>query len=84
MYSFIINLINALIRGLGAVLNLIFGLLPPSPFKLLDNTVIKEYLPSLNYFIPISEIISIGELWLVSISTYYIYQVVLRWIKAVE
>lgn len=84
MLEFIINLVNAGIRGLGAVLNFVFGLLPPSPFTVLDNSPIAEYLPSLNYFIPISQIIAICEVWIVSVGVYYIYQIVLRWLKAVD
>lgn len=84
MYAFFIGLINNLIAGLGAVLNAIFSLLPPSPFTALDNSPIASYLPTINYFVPVSQIITISEVWLTGISAYYIYQIVLRWLKAIR
>lgn len=84
MYAFIINTCNALIRGLGAVLSAIFSILPSSPFKILNNSAIASYLPTINYFIPVSDIISIFDAWILAVGGYYLYQIVLRWIKAVE
>lgn len=84
MGNFFIALINKLIGAIGAVINFIFSILPPSPFQFLDNSVIKDYLPTLNYFLPIGEVIVIGEAWLISIGVFYGYQIVLRWIKAIE
>lgn len=84
MINFIIISFNYIIKALGVVLFLIFGLLPPSPFKILNNSPIAEYLPTINYFIPVSEIIAIGQSWLLCIGVYYIYQIALRWIKAIQ
>lgn len=84
MGNFFIDLINYLIKGLGAVLSLIFSILPPSPFSIIDNTPIKEYLPYINYFVPVNEIIVIFQSWLLAVGAYYIYQIALRWIKAIE
>lgn len=82
--SIVINVINYIIKLLGGILTFVFGILPSSPFKLLDNTPIAEFLPTLNYFLPISEIILSAETWLTCIGVYYLYQIVLRWIKAIE
>lgn len=84
MYAFVINTLNALIRGLGSVLSAIFSILPSSPFKILDNSSISSYLPTINYFIPVSDIIAIFDTWIFAVGGYYLYQIVLRWIKAVE
>lgn len=85
MYSFFINLINSLIRGLGSVLNLMFSLLPNSPFNyVVNSSVISPYLGYINYFVPVAEILAILEAWCVAIGTYYIIQIVLRWVKAIE
>lgn len=84
MANFIIKMINLLIKGLGSALSLIFALLPRSPFKVIDNSPISEYLGTFNYFFPISEIIVILQLWLVAVGGYYIVQTALRWIKAIE
>ncbi len=84
MGNFLIGMINLLIKGLGAVLSVIFALLPPSPFKLIDNSPIAPYIDNLNWLIPINEMLVIGEAWLAAIAIYYVQQIVLRWIKAVE
>ena len=84
MLDLFIILINYIIKGLGAILNTIFSILPDSPFKMISNSVIAEYLPTLNFFIPVAEIISISQFWLSVIGIYYVYQIVLRWIKAIE
>lgn len=84
MWQTIVSFLNSLIQGLADVLQFILALLPPSPFALIDNTPVQPYLDSLNYFIPISEMIAIGEAWLAAITLFYGYQIVLRWIKAVE
>ena len=81
--SFFVNLINWLIKGIGSILSFLCGVLPNSPFKIISNSPIAEYLPTLNYFLPISEAISILEVWLVCIASWYIYQIVLRWLKVI-
>lgn len=84
MANFFIGMINGLIKALGAVLGFLFSVLPPSPFKLIDNSPIAQYLPSINWLIPINEMILVGEAWLAAIAAYYLYQIVLRWVKAIE
>ena len=84
MGGFIFSILNSLINGLGSLLKTLTSILPPTPFKLVDFAPIAEYLPTLNYFIPISQIIGIGEAWLTAIAGFYIYQIVLRWIKAID
>jgi len=84
MYSWLINSINAIIRGIGVALKSCLGLLPNSPFSVLDNSAIAQYLPTLNYFLPITEIISVGEGWLVCVALYYMYQAVLRTINLIQ
>ncbi len=75
------DLIN---KGLMAVL----GFLPDSPFKILDDMTatgqIAEWLGYVNWFIPIYSFIGILEAWLACVAIYYVYQIVLRWLKAIE
>lgn len=84
MGNFFINLINFIISAVGTVLSAIFSIFPSSPFTIISNSPIEQYLPTLNYFIPVREIIVICELWLTSVAIYYIYQIILRWLKAVK
>lgn len=84
MWNWIVKGINSVIRGLGVILNFIFGILPNSPFTYLDNSPIAQFIGIINYFVPISYFISVGEIWLTAIAIYYIYQTVLRWIKTIS
>lgn len=80
----LINIINGLIRAVGAVISFLFAFLPPSPFKVIDNTPVSDYLPGLAWIIPFNAIITMLELWVLAIGSYYIYQIVLRWVKAIK
>lgn len=67
---------------LDKLLHLVLSLFPVSPFA----PVIREiadipYLGVLNWFIPITEIVAIGTLWLTAIAMYYAWMVVARWVK---
>jgi len=84
MGNFIVGILNALIKGLGGVLSALFFFLPPSPFTMLDNSPLAEYLPYINYLLPVSEVIVILQAWVTAIGVYYIYQIGLRWLKAIE
>lgn len=62
----------------------VLSLLPHSPFTgVLDAMESLPYLNYLNWFIPVSTFVAIGELWLAAIGVYYLYSIILRWIKAV-
>lgn len=66
----------------------IISLFPQSPIRpyiyAFNNSVVHQYLCYVNYIIPVSEMIGILSLWIVGVSVYYIYQIILRWIKVIE
>lgn len=65
----------------------IISIFPTSPFVILDElstTEIYDWIQMLNWFIPISSFVAILEAWLSCVAVYYVYQVVLRWIKVIE
>ena len=64
--------------------NFVIGLLPDSPFRLLDYTPIQPYLGILNYFFPIDFMCSTLTAWGTCIIVYYSYQSVLKWSNAIE
>lgn len=78
------NIVNWVGDKLNWVLNLIAVVLPDSPFNLLDMTPISQYLPAINYFVPISYMLSLLSAWTSAILIYYGYQCIMRWAKAVE
>lgn len=69
-------------------INAILSLLPDSPFVMLDNLdptgQVAEWLGMVNWFVPIYSFVGILEGWLACIAIYYVYQIVLRWLKAIE
>lgn len=69
---------------LGDVLSWVTALLPDSPFQAISNSAVSEYLPYINWFLPFDFVVTTLGLWLLAVAGYYIYSVVLRWIKAVE
>lgn len=69
----------------GAIGEVIFSLLPDSPFtSFLDAMQTQDWLRWLNWLIPIGTFISIGTAWLTCVSVYYLYSMILRYIRAVE
>lgn len=66
----------------------ILSLLPDSPFKILDSLTatgeIAEWLAYVNWFIPIYSFVGIFVEWLACVALYYVYQIVLRWLNAIE
>ena len=68
----------------GLMENLI-EILPKSPIVYLtSNPTVKEYLGYINWFIPIYSMLTLLEGWLTAIVAYYFFQIILRWIKAIE
>jgi hypothetical protein len=71
----------ALTLLIGAV---VIALLPSSPFTMFVEALEKiPYLGILNWFIPIKQIIAVSEAWLAAISLFYMYSILLRYIKAI-
>lgn len=75
---------NWITDKLSYVLQTVLILLPDSPFVMLARDAdIMNVLGWLNWFIPVSQIIAIMETWLVAVAIFYIYQLILRWAKAI-
>lgn len=66
-------------------LDWVCNLLPTSPFvAYIDALETMPYLSYLNWFVPVSSFIAIGEAWLVSVGLFYMYSIILRWIRAID
>ena len=81
--TFIVNIINLLIKLLAEIANLALKLLPPSPFNVINEIEIP-FLESLNWVIPISFFVNLLTYWTLAIGLYYVLQVILRWVKVVD
>lgn len=55
--------------------------LPKSPFQsVIASLGSIPYLAQLNWFLPVTEIIAVMQLWLVAVGLYYLYSAVMRFI----
>ena len=64
--------------------SMILSVLPHSPVqKYLASFDNLPYLGWLNWFVPVSAIITVAETWLVCIGLFYLYQIILRWVRAI-
>lgn len=70
------------------ILETIISVLPQSPFTgviiTLQDEMSQTAISYLNWFIPVGDILGILTYWLSAITLYYIYSVVLRWIKVIN
>lgn len=66
----------------------IIGLLPKSPFTGvidgMESDNVREILGYLNWFVPVHDIVIILSGWLSCIALYYLYVIILRWIRAIN
>lgn len=77
-------IIDWLFDLLKTALNWVVNLLPDSPFTALSNSPIAPYLGMINWIVPLNFIVTTLTAWLTAVSVYYVYSVLLRWVKAVE
>lgn len=64
------------------------NLLPSSPVSgvvsALSGSSAALWLSYVNWFIPVGTILGILSAWLFAVAAYYVYQILLRWIKVVD
>lgn len=78
-------MLDIILNALKSFLDWVLQFLPTSPFTSFIDAMEKlPYLGWLNWFLPVGSMIAIGEAWLVSVGLFYLYSIVLRWVKAIE
>lgn len=78
------TIFNTLKNFLINTINVFLALLPDCPFEsYISATADIQMLKYINWFIPVQDFIVIGQAWLVAIGIFYLYQVILRWLKVV-
>jgi hypothetical protein len=77
-------ILNKIISAIGAVITVLYNLMPSSPFTIIENTEFAGLVAMINYFLPVYEFVAIMETWLVAIGIFYLYSIFARWIKAIE
>lgn len=79
-----LNIVDWLLNALSEFGNTLLSVLPKSPFTgILDMFSNIPYLNWLNWFLPIRDFIYIGSLWLGVIAVFYLYSIIMRWIKVI-
>lgn len=81
--GFIISIVNALVEALAAFGLMAIKLLPTSPLKF-EGAIDSKLMGYINYFVPVGTCIQIGVAWLSCISIWYVVQIGLRWVKAID
>lgn len=62
----------------------LINVLPTSPFQqYIEAFADLPYLGFLNWFIPIRSFVNIGMAWLSCITIFYLYSIVMRWLKMI-
>lgn len=62
----------------------LMDVLPTSPFQQFIGEFSElPYLSWLNWFIPIGSFIKIGIAWLSAIAVFYLYSIIMRWVKMI-
>ena len=80
----IANIFQFIIDIFSDFLTWIVDKLPNSPFLALSTTPIAEWLPYINYFLPFDFIIDTIALWLLAVTGYYTYFVLMRLFKMIS
>lgn len=76
--DFFIDIFNSLA-------SVVLSLLPQSPFRpIIDWFADLPFLGFLNWIFPVKACLTIGGLWLTSIAIFYLYSVVMRWVKLIS
>ena len=61
------------------------NILPLSPFRgFIESIGNLPFLGWLNWFVPVRQLCEIFGLWLGAVAMFYLYQIVLRWIKVIQ
>lgn len=79
-----VRIINSLLSVVGDILDIVLMAFPPSPFNITVPPEVSGILAKANYFIPLGEMVVIGETWLVAVGLFYLYSVYARWAKAIQ
>ena len=76
------NIIDSIVGFIGSALDTILSVLPTSPLQpVIASLSSVDWLGYVNYFVPVGSFVAIGSVWLTAIAVYYVYQVILRWLK---
>lgn len=77
LYNGIVNVINSVVDNISTYL-------PGDPFApFIDDLSNIPWIGVLNYFVPIGAFLDILLAWVTALGVYYVYSIILRWVKVV-
>lgn len=74
---------DGIISMFANALRWVVSLLPDSPFAGFDSSPIQSIMQYINWVVPVDRILQLTAAWLACVAVYSVYQVVLRWVKAI-
>lgn len=78
------DLINWMINLISEFGSVLIQLLPRSPFAdWIDSFQVEQFVGILNWFVPVGQMVSVFSLWLVAVGLFYLYSILMRWIKMI-
>lgn len=81
----IANLWQSITDTVYSILQSVINILPDSPFEYLCQIPeVYQIMKWVNWFLPIQFMLSSMTAWLSAITIYYIYSIIMRWIKAID
>jgi hypothetical protein len=79
------SIVNFLIEAAAKVGEGFVWLLPTfSVGNIVTDLIPRDILRIVSYVIPVSQIIDIGTMWLTAVGLWYLYQIILRWVRAIQ
>jgi hypothetical protein len=78
------SVVNTILGWLDSALSFILSVLPDSPFEVLSTSPLADYLGFINWLFPFDFFVSSATTWLAAIAIYYLYTIILRWVKAIS
>lgn len=83
--NYIFNyLYNGIVEFINSVIENISNILPVSPFApYIRQLESVPWIGIVNYFVPIGAMLDILLAWVTALGVFYVYSIILRWIKVV-
>lgn len=73
--EWLVNAVSGLVQAFNSILLHLLALLPGSPFReMVDTLDAFEFLGTLNWFIPFTDMVGMLELWTLAIGSYYAFK----------
>lgn len=78
-------MLNMMTELVNKFLTFLMKVLPLSPFADFIATLTElPYLGYINFFVPIGTFLKIGTAWVGAIALFYLYSIIMRWVKMIE